>query len=39
MNFEFTEAQDEIVRQARTLCANFLDEYWHEYVLACAPHA
>jgi len=39
MNFELTEAQDEIVRQARTLCANFLDEYCHEYVLACVPHA
>jgi hypothetical protein len=39
MNFELTEAQDEIVRQARALCANFPDEYWHEHALAGAPHA
>ncbi len=31
MNFELTEAQDEIVRQVRTLCANFPDEYWREH--------
>src|SRR5260370_25230673 len=31
MDFELTEAQDEIVRQVRTLCANFPDEYWREH--------
>jgi len=31
MNFELTEAQEEIVRQVRTLCTNFPDEYWREH--------
>ncbi len=31
MNFELTEAQQEIVRQVRTLCANFPDEYWRDH--------
>src|SRR5260370_18310041 len=31
MDFELTEAQDEIVRQVRALCANFPDEYWREH--------
>jgi len=30
MNFELTQAQEEIVRQVRTLCAGFPDEYWRE---------
>ncbi len=39
MNFELTEAQDEIVGQLRLPCANFPDEYRLEHVRACAPHA
>ena len=31
MNFELTAAQEEIVRQVRTLCANFPDEYWRDH--------
>src|SRR5260370_6845503 len=31
MNFELTEAQEEIVRQVRALCTNFPDEYWREH--------
>ena len=31
MNFELTEAQEEIVRQVRTLCTNFPDEYWRDH--------
>ena len=31
MNFELTEAQEEIVRQVRTLCTNYPDEYWREH--------
>jgi len=34
MDFELTEAQNEIVRQVRTLCADFPDEYWREHDLA-----
>ncbi len=30
MDFELTDAQQEIVRQVRTLCSNFPDEYWRE---------
>ncbi len=30
MNFELTEAQEEIVRQVRALCTAFPDEYWRE---------
>ena len=33
MNFELTEAQEEIVRQVRTLCTNYPDEYWRDHVL------
>ena len=39
MNFELTEAHDETVRQVRTVCANFPDEYWREHLSAGAPHA
>src|SRR5271166_6086212 len=31
MNFELTDAQQEIVRQVRTLCASFPDEYWRDH--------
>jgi len=31
MNFELTEAQEEIVRQVRTLCTNYPDEYWRDH--------
>jgi acyl-CoA dehydrogenase len=31
MDFELTEAQNEIVRQVRTLCADFPDEYWLDH--------
>src|SRR5882757_7695424 len=31
MDFELTEAQNEIVRQVRTLCADFPDEYWRDH--------
>ena len=30
LNFELTSAQQEIVRQIRSLCTNFPDEYWRE---------
>ncbi|HUA32965.1 MAG TPA: acyl-CoA dehydrogenase family protein [Candidatus Binataceae bacterium] len=30
MNFELTQAQEEIVRQVRALCQGFPDEYWRE---------
>jgi acyl-CoA dehydrogenase len=40
MNFELSPHQDEIVRQVRTLCADFPDEYWRERDrLAEFPHA
>src|SRR5579864_6453107 len=31
MDFELTTAQQEIVRQVRTLCEKFDDEYWREH--------
>ena len=31
MDFELTAAQEEIVRQVRTLCTNYPDEYWREH--------
>lgn len=31
MDFELTAAQQEIVRQVRTLCEKFDDEYWREH--------
>src|ERR1700685_3988553 len=31
MDFELTEAQQEIVRQVRALCTNYPDEYWREH--------
>jgi acyl-CoA dehydrogenase len=31
MNFELTEAQEEIVRQVRALCTNYPDEYWRDH--------
>src|ERR1700724_4034400 len=31
MDFELTAAQEEIVRQVRSLCENFDDEYWREH--------
>jgi acyl-CoA dehydrogenase len=30
VNFELTDAQQEIIRQVRALCANYPDEYWRE---------
>ncbi|MGB3550023.1 MAG: hypothetical protein WA993_05005 [Candidatus Binatus sp.] len=39
LNLESTEAPDEILGQARALCANFPDRYCHARVLACAAHA
>ena len=30
LNFELTSAQHEIVRQVRSLCTKFPDEYWRE---------
>jgi acyl-CoA dehydrogenase len=31
VNFELTSAQQEIVRQVRSLCTKFPDEYWREH--------
>src|ERR1700732_918442 len=31
MDFELTAAQQEIVRQVRTLCEKFDDEYWRDH--------
>ncbi|HYK65980.1 MAG TPA: acyl-CoA dehydrogenase family protein, partial [Patescibacteria group bacterium] len=30
MDFEFTPAQEEIIRQVRAVCAHYPDEYWRE---------
>jgi hypothetical protein len=41
MHFELTEAQEEIVRQVRTLCTNYPDDYWrdHEFDRRARPAA